>query len=164
MMNAASVLLSSRCEYTRFLGIRSLRSTEQMRFCGIAQCNFMSWIKEKHVDHVLVFTLRVARSTILCYMRLPPAFSWCRMPLFLMLPFRSWAMDRAVERRDNGIEITHTKTQQTKMKAHVNVALCGSLCGYLPRVECQFGVSGPFCHEHLSWLGHIGLLDVLPST
>ena len=163
MMNAASVLLSSRCEYTRFLGIRSLRSTEQMRFCGIAQCNFMSWIKEKHIDHVLVFTLRVARSTLLCYMRLPPAFSWCRVPLFLMLPFRSWAMDRAVE-RDNGIEITHTKTQQTKMKFHVKAALTVSVWGYLPMVKCPSGVSGPICHKILSWLSVIGLLDVLPST
>ena len=73
-----------------------------------------------------------------------------------MLRFRTWAMDRAVE-RDNGIEITHTKTQQTKMKVDVNVALSVSVCGYLPRVKCQFGVSGPFCHENLSWLSVNGL-------
>ena len=39
--------------------------------------------------------------------------------------FPNLRYNSAVE-RDNGIEITHTKTQQTKMKAHVNVALSGS--------------------------------------
>ena len=73
--------------------------------------------------------------------------------------FPNLRYNSAVE-RDNGIAITHTKTQQTKMKVHVNVALCGSLCGYLPRVECQFGVSGPFCHGSLSCLGANGSLDV----
>ena len=73
--------------------------------------------------------------------------------------FPNLRYNSAVE-RDNGIEITHTKTQQTKMKVHVNVALCGSLCGYLPRVECQFGVSGPLCHGSLSCLGANGSLCV----
>ena len=120
-------------------------------------------MKEKHIDHVLVFTLRIATSRSVCYMRLRSASWSCRLPLFLMLPFRSWAMHRAVE-RDNGIAITHTKTQQTKMKVHVNVALGVSVCGYLPRVKCQFGVSGPFCHENLSWLSVNGSLDVFQFT
>ena len=77
--------------------------------------------------------------------------------------FPNLRYNSAVE-RDNGIAITHTKTQQTKMKVHVNVALCGSGCGYLPRVKCQFGVSGPFCHEHLSCLGENGSLDVFQFT
>ena len=47
-----------------FFGYRSLRSsTEQMRFCGLAPCSFMSRSKGMHKDHVLVFILRVARST-----------------------------------------------------------------------------------------------------
>ena len=71
--------------------------------------------------------------------------------------------DSAVE-RDNGIAITHTKTQQTKMNVHVNAALTVSVCGHLPMVKCPSGVSGPICHEILSWLSVIGLLDVLPST
>ena len=77
--------------------------------------------------------------------------------------FPNLRYNSAVE-RDNGIEITHTKTQQTKMKVHVNVALGVSVCGYLPRVKCQFGVSGPFCHEHLSCLGENGSLDVFQFT
>ena len=52
--------------------------------------------------------------------------------------FPNLRYNSAVE-RDNGIAITHTKTQQTKMKVHVNVALSVSVCGYLPRVKCQFG-------------------------
>ena len=71
---------------------------------------------------------------------------------FPNLPYNS-----AVE-RDNGIAITHTKTQQTKMKVDVNVALSVSVCGYLPRVKCQFGVPGPFCHGSLSCLGANGSL------
>ena len=66
--------------------------------------------------------------------------------------FPNLRYNSAVE-RNNGIEITHTKTQQTKMKVHVNVAPCGSVSGYLPRLKCQFGVSGPFCHGSLSCLG-----------
>ena len=77
--------------------------------------------------------------------------------------FPNLRYNSAVE-RDNGIAITHTKTQQTKMKVHVNVALSVAECGHLPRVKCQFRVSGPFCHENLSRLGDNGLLDVLPST
>ena len=75
--------------------------------------------------------------------------------------FPNLRYNSAVE-RDNGIAITHTKTQQTKMKVHVNVALSlsVSVCGYLPRVTCQFGVSGPFCHESLSCLGANGSLKV----
>ena len=77
--------------------------------------------------------------------------------------FPNLRYNSAVE-RDNGIAITHTKTQQTKMKFHVNAALTLSACGYLPMVKCPSGVSGPICHEILSWLSVIGLLDVLPST
>ena len=66
--------------------------------------------------------------------------------------FPNLRYNSAVE-RDNGIEITHTKTQQTKMKVHVNVALSVSVCAYSPRVKCQFGISGPLCHASLSWLG-----------
>ena len=73
--------------------------------------------------------------------------------------FPNLRYNSAVE-RDNGIAITHTKTQQTKMKVHVNVALSVSVCGYLPRVKCQFGVSGPFCHGSLSCLGANVPLDV----
>ena len=74
--------------------------------------------------------------------------------------FPNLRYNSAVE-RDNGIAITHTKTQQTKMKVHVNVALSVSVCGYLSRVKCQFGVSGPFCHGNLSCLGENGSLKVL---
>ena len=77
--------------------------------------------------------------------------------------FPNLRYNSAVE-RDNGIAITHTKTQQTKMKVHVNVALGASVCGYLPRVKCQFGGSGPFCHENLSWLSVNGSLDVFQFT
>ena len=77
--------------------------------------------------------------------------------------FPNLRYNSAVE-RDNGIEITHTKTQQTKMKVHVNVALSVSVCGHLPMGKCPSGVSGPICHEILSWMSVIGLLDVLPST
>ena len=73
--------------------------------------------------------------------------------------FPNLRYNSAVE-RDNGIAITHTKTQQTKMKVRVNVALGVSVCGYLPRVKCQFGVSGPFCHASLSPLGVRGSLKV----
>ena len=45
--------------------------------------------------------------------------------------FPNLRYNSAVE-RENGIAITHTKTQQTKMKVHVNVALSVSVCGYLP--------------------------------
>ena len=34
-----------------------------------------------------------------------------------------------------------------------NLSLSVSVCWYLPRVKCQFGVSGPLCHGNLSWLG-----------
>ena len=73
--------------------------------------------------------------------------------------FPNLRYNSAVE-RDNGIAITHTKTQQTKMNVHVNVALTVSVCGYLPRVKCHFGVSGPFCHASLSCLGENGSLKV----
>ena len=73
--------------------------------------------------------------------------------------FPNLRYNSAVE-RDNGIAITHTKTQQTKMKVHVNVALSVSVCGYLPRVKCPPGVSCPFCHEHLSCMGEHGSLKV----
>ena len=77
--------------------------------------------------------------------------------------FPNLRYNSAVE-RDNGIAITHTKTQKTKMKVHVNVALCGSAFGYLPRLKCQFAVSGPLCHASLSWLGVDGSLDVFQFT
>ena len=41
MMNAASVLLSPRCEYTRFLYVRIFRTAEKMGICGFAQSNIM---------------------------------------------------------------------------------------------------------------------------
>ena len=69
-MNAASVLLSLRCEYTRIVLIRKSRTTKQMRFCGLAPCSFMSRSKDMHKDHVLVFILRIATSRSVCYMRL----------------------------------------------------------------------------------------------
>ena len=75
MMNAASVLLSPRCEYTRIFLIRKSRTTKQMRFCGLAPCSFMSRSKDMHKDHVLVFILRIATSRSVCYMRLLSAFS-----------------------------------------------------------------------------------------
>ena len=68
--------------------------------------------------------------------------------------FPNLRYNSAVE-RDNGIAITHTKTQQTKMKVDVNVALTVSVCGHLPMVKCPSGVSGPICHEILSWLSVI---------
>mgnify|MGYP001176466575 CR=1 FL=1 len=73
--------------------------------------------------------------------------------------FPNLRYNSAVERY-NGIAITHTKTQQTKMKVHVNVALSVSVCGYLPMVKCKFGVSSPSCHGSLSCLGANGSLKV----
>ena len=73
--------------------------------------------------------------------------------------FPNLRYNSAVE-RDNGIAITHTKTQQTKMKVHVMWLSVALRVGYLPRVRCQFGVSGPFCHGNLSRLGENGSLKV----
>ena len=59
---------------------------------------------------------------------------------------------------------THRETANKNESA----CQCGSLgvsaCGYLPRVKCQFGVSGPFCHGSLSFLGVNGSLDVFRFT
>ena len=88
----------------------------------------------------------------------------CPIYFWRDLGFGAYGQRSRAGQRDNGIAITHTKTQQTKMNVHVNAALTVSVCGHLPMVKCPSGVSGPICPEILSWLGVIGLLDVLPST
>ena len=78
-----------------------------------------------HKEYVLESTLRIATSRSVCYMRLLLHFPDGSNAAFSDASFPNLRYNSAVE-RDNGIEITHTKTQQTNMKVHVNVALCGS--------------------------------------
>ena len=52
--------------------------------------------------------------------------------------FPNLRYNSAVE-RDNGIAITHTKTQQTKMKVHVMWLSVALRVGYLPRVNASLG-------------------------
>ena len=131
MMNAASVLLSPRCEYKIFWDKKEIsnhKADEYLQLCTV-QFHVMNY------RNALRICIRIYIAY--CYIQISMLHeaAFC---IFLMsnaafsdASFPNLRYNSAVE-RENGIAITHTKTQQTKMKVHVNVALSVSVCGYLP--------------------------------